>query len=128
MAKQLFTKEQFNNDIRRMYEYKNAQGIKFQLDLGKIEEAGYDYILKYLSHGVTILKAKGGYLGEKENVNGEWAAKDENEYIVFDSNQFKNIDNTNPTTNPDIRYSIEPTQDNQGRELSKEQQEYFKER
>lgn len=25
-------------------------------------------------------------------------------YIVFDSKQFKNVDNTNPTTNPDIRY------------------------
>lgn len=32
------------------------------------EEKVKDYILKYLSHGVTILKAKGGYLGEKENV------------------------------------------------------------
>ena len=32
------------------------------------EEKVKDYILKYLSHGVTILKARGGYLGEKENV------------------------------------------------------------
>ena len=32
------------------------------------EEKVKDYILKYLSHGVTIIKAKGGYLGEKENV------------------------------------------------------------
>lgn len=28
-------------------------------------------------------------------------------YITFNSNQFKNVDNTNPTENPDIRYSIE---------------------
>lgn len=27
------------------------------------------------------------------------------DYITFNSNQFKNIDNTNPTNNPDIRYS-----------------------
>lgn len=49
--------------------------------------------------------------------------------IAFNSNQIKNIDNTNPTNNPDIRYSISentPTQDNQGRELSKGQQEFFK--
>ena len=28
-------------------------------------------------------------------------------YIAFNSNQFKNVDNTNPTTNDDIRYSKE---------------------
>lgn len=33
---------------------------------------------------------------------------DGNEYVVFNSNQVKNIDNTNPTTNPDIRYSLTP--------------------
>ena len=32
------------------------------------EEKVKDYIIKNLSHGVTIIKAKGGYLGEKENV------------------------------------------------------------
>ena len=29
-------------------------------------------------------------------------------YIVFNSNQIKNVDNTNPTENADIRYSINP--------------------
>ena len=50
-------------------------------------------------------------------------------YIAFNENQIKNVDNTNPTSNQDIRYSISenaPTQDNQGRELSKGQQEFFK--
>lgn len=32
------------------------------------EEKVKDYIIKNLSHGVTIIKAKGGYVGEKENV------------------------------------------------------------
>ena len=32
-----------------------------------------------------------------------------NQYIVFDSNQIKNVDNTNPTNNPDIRYSQDVT-------------------
>ena len=43
--------------------------------------------------------------------------------VVFNSNQIKNVDNAKPTSNPDIRYSLT---DNQGRELTKEQQEYFK--
>ena len=45
------------------------------------------------------------------------------EVVAFNSNQIKNVDNTNPTTDPDIRYSVS---DNQGRTLSKGQQEYFK--
>lgn len=37
--------------------------------------------------------------GEVENYNPA------NVYVTFNSNQFKNIDNINPTDNPDIRYS-----------------------
>ena len=58
---------------------------------------------------------------------------DNTSIMVFNSNQIKNIDNTNPTDNPDIRYSVSTTnlpakqqKDNQGRQLSKQQQEYFK--
>ena len=43
--------------------------------------------------------------------------QDTDEIVIFNSNQFKNVDNTNPTTNPDIRYSL-PT---------KEWQEYLDE-
>lgn len=44
-------------------------------------------------------------------------------YVAFDSNQIKNVDNTNPTSSPDIRYSLSvedsgTTKDNQGRTLS----------
>lgn len=46
--------------------------------------------------------------------------------IAFYSNQIKNVDNTNPTDNPDIRYSNRADMDSEGRELSKEQQEFFK--
>lgn len=45
-------------------------------------------------------------------------------YVAFNPNQFKNVDNTNPTTNPDIRYSL--SEDNQGRKLSDNQKKYFK--
>lgn len=59
-----------------------------------------------------------------------------NTYVAFYSNQIKNIDNNNPTNNDDIRYmkksgtltqskKLQET-DNKGRELSKQQQEYFK--
>lgn len=44
-------------------------------------------------------------------------------YVAFEPEQIKNMDNTNPTSNPDIRYSLT---DNKGRELSENQQEYFK--
>ena len=33
-------------------------------------------------------------------------------YIAFNNNQFKNVDNTNPTENPDIRYSQSNNQSN----------------
>ena len=36
-----------------------------------------------------------------------------NDYIAFSSNQFKNIDNTNPTNDPDIRYSDRINSDEQ---------------
>jgi heme oxygenase len=42
---------------------------------------------------------------------------------VFEPNQIKDISNTKPTSNPDIRFSLN---DSEGRTLSKEQQEFFK--
>ena len=45
----------------------------------------------------------GGY-GEAEY---RWRGKS---FVPFNSNQIKNVDNTNPTTNPDIRYSL-PTKE-----------------
>lgn len=44
--------------------------------------------------------------------------------IAFDSNQIKSVANQNPTADPDIRYSL--SEDTDGRKLSKEQQNYFK--
>ena len=46
--------------------------------------------------------------------------------MVINSNQIKNVDNKKPTDNPDIRYSNRADMDSEGRELSKEQQEFFK--
>jgi len=47
-----------------------------------------------------------------------------NDYIAFNSNQFKNLDNKTPTDNPDIRFSL--SEDSNGKKLSDEQKEYFK--
>ncbi|MDX9691950.1 MAG: hypothetical protein RBT45_05780, partial [Acholeplasmataceae bacterium] len=45
-----------------------------------------------------------------------------NMVLAFESNQIKNTSNLNPTSNDDIRLSI----DSRGEELTKEQQEFFK--
>ena len=44
--------------------------------------------------------------------------------IAFESNQIKSVANEKPTGNSDIRYSL--SSDSEGRELSAEQREYFK--
>lgn len=44
----------------------------------------------------NVVDYGGGYTDTREPANV---------YVTFNSNQFKNIDNTNPTNNPDIRYS-----------------------
>lgn len=94
--KDIDPKESFISRWRIMNNGVNAQGIKFDLDLKKVQDAGYDGVI--------------ANLGEKNEVNGKYVNTGENEYIVFNSNQFKNIDNTNPTSNPDIRYSISDSQ------------------
>ena len=45
------------------------------------------------------------------------------ETVAFYPNQIKNVDNTKPTENPDIRYSLS---DSEGKQLTNEQREYFK--
>lgn len=60
-----------------------------------------------------------------------YEGKDSREVTAFEPNQIKNIDNINPTSNNDIRYSLTASEantgvDNRNKKLSKEQQEYFK--
>ena len=43
-------------------------------------------------------------------------------YVAFNSNQIKSVDNLNPTKSDDIRYSL----DSNGKTLSSQQQEFFK--
>jgi len=65
---------------RRVAKQSLATFIVQNSDLKKLQEMGYDGII--------------------------WKHPSGNEYMVFNSNQIKNIDNTNPTSDPDIRYSL----------------------
>jgi hypothetical protein len=84
--------------------------------ISRLKERGYDGLILPIQKTDTL-----GLAQLNLNTKG-------NEYIVFNSNQAKNIDNTNPTNNPDIRYSIsENTQvDNEGNKVSPGMQEYMK--
>ena len=89
---------------------------------------------------LTKLVKKLGYDGiitttnENDIIDTDWS---DTQIVVFNSNQIKNITNSSPTSDKDIRYmkrntlrsKTSPnniTVDNQGRTLSKQQQEYFK--
>ena len=89
---------------------------------------------------LTKLVKKLGYDGiitttnENDIIDTDWS---DTQIVVFNSNQIKNITNSSPTSDKDIRYMKKNTSrsnttqnntavDNQGRTLSKQQQEYFK--
>lgn len=50
--------------------------------------------------------------------------EDMSQVIVLNPNQIKNMDNTNPSEDSDIRYSL--TKDSEGKELTTEQAKFFK--
>lgn len=57
-----------------------------------LKELGYDGIIDY-----GVFEKFGGF---------QELDADTVHYVAFDSEQFKNIDNTNPTSNPDTRFSL----------------------
>ena len=81
----------------------NKQGSMYSLitnaDINKLKRMGYDGIV--------------------------WKYAGSVEVNAFASEQIKRVDNLNPTSNKDIRYSI-GIADSQGRELSPKQREFFK--
>ena len=98
-----FTLEEFENT-----EYDRVEVAEIMVDT--FQKMGYD--------GITHIG--GGRFNQKDDTRHRV-------YITFESNQIKEVTNKNPTEDSDIRYSLsETTTDNQGRELTKEQQEYFK--
>lgn len=87
------------------------QEFKYELSrpeaIQRIKEMGYDgLILPITDTDKTSIENKKG-----------------NEYIVFNSNQIKNVDNLNPTTDKDIRYSLSEDGklvDNKGNDITLE--------
>lgn len=73
-------------DSSGVYEYADSER-------NRLKEVGYD--------AVEIIE---GY--ESELVEGSKSNEVISSYAIFNSNQLKNVDNTNPTTNEDIRYSL----------------------
>lgn len=101
------TNEQFFKAMEQVFhdeQYPRWEAMDTAMDV--IESMGYD--------GITHIG--GGRFNKQDETRHRV-------YIAFQPEQIKNIDNAKPTTDPDIRYSLS---DSDGRELTKAQQEYFK--
>lgn len=64
-------------------------------------------VSEYGNEFTEFLKSK-GYDGIKSSVSDYAGLGEKYNYVAFEPNQIKNVDNTNPTENPDIRYSVNP--------------------
>lgn len=84
------------NDILMDYEY---GGDDIDLVSGILNTTGMSW-----NKGYKILKDTTGYDGIIVTTD-VYDSGEGNVYILFQSNQIKNVDNTNPTSNEDIRYS-----------------------
>ena len=84
------------NDILMDYEY---GGDDIDLVSGILNTTGMSW-----NNGYKILKDTTGYDGIIVTTD-VYDSGEGNVYIPFQSNQIKNVDNTNPTSNEDIRYS-----------------------
>ena len=67
------------------------------------DESYYDLLKQAKENGNDGAIFKNTYDGYGEK--GSWENPMTNIYVAFESNQIKNVDNTTPTTNDDIRYS-----------------------
>lgn len=105
---------------RNTVEFSDESPFEYASDEKEVlQEKGYD--------GVEFVEG----LDKDVNYNVSDSNEPVSSYAVFDSNQLKNIDNSKPTSNPDIRYSLSveeanTTQDNEGRKLTDNQLAYFK--
>ena len=106
----MFPESGTNEDFyRAMEEYFEDEGMV----RWEAEESAMDAIWGMGYDGITHIG------GGRVNPDGERHRV----YIAFDPEQVKNTDNKNPTSDPDIRYSLS---DSEGKQLTKEQQDYFK--
>ena len=95
--------------------------------LEKLSE-GYDVDKGSLERGDFLLRwfrSKGINASEVLQKNGYDGVIDYGHYVVYNSNQIKEVTNKKPTLDDDIRYSLSSV-DSEGKELTKEQVEFFK--
>lgn len=86
-----------------------------------IRETGRDAFEFFDDHSIELLQEADIAENDGIIIKGE----KRNLYIVFTSEQIKNTDNTNPTSNPDIRFSLSDSQD---KKVAKDEQENIKEK
>ena len=82
--------------IQEMADYLDIVERNFHYEPDGLIRVSYNQIGQFTSH--VIEKGHDGVIAEHDNGVCE--------YVIFEPNQIKNIDNTNPTENSDIRYSI----------------------
>lgn len=149
IGKRTMTEKDYRKMVTVVNEATNGQ---VEADYGSIDDAVQDYqyggddidLINGLKNesGLSnkkfydLLRNTLGYDGIKANNKNN--GQDGNYWIAFNSNQIKNIDNTTPTKDNDIRYSKENNEwknylnnnfkntDSKGRNLSKQQYDYFK--
>lgn len=119
--KSLWTKveKEFNKQQGyRMETYLNITNPLIVDDFGQYEDESFSDAIKEAKKqgrdGVIFRNVEDGAMG----TNMESPVGDV--YVVFEPNQIKNIDNLNPTSNPDIRFQLydNPITDNYGRPLT----------
>ena len=119
--------EQFRTDIYELAgkgaEDANFGGIGMMLD--NENEVIKQYRQKLIDEGYD------GIVIKNTRYDTDTLGAGNNQYVAFYPEQIKNVDNTTPTNNLDIRYSLSvseanTTKDNEDRKLTKGQKEYFK--
>ncbi len=125
--------------IENIENFLNKYGASTWKEGGKVRTSTAD-LVSAISDAIdeNVFKADGIIIKniyDEGAYSGSVGTKLGNDYITFKSNQFKNNINTKPTVDDDIRYmkrnnskttNTQVVTDNQGRKLSKQQQEYFK--
>ena len=93
--------EQFRSDI-----YKIAGKTPTDANFGGTGMA-LENQSKVMSEYISNLKKQGydGIVIKGTDYDRNRFGENNNQYVAFNSNQIKNVDNTNPTSNDDIRYS-----------------------
>lgn len=86
--------------IKEIADYLDIVERNFFYEPDGLIRVSYNQIGQFTSH--VIDKGHDGVVAD--HGNGVY------EYVIFEPNQIKNVDNTNPTENADIRYSMDPVE------------------